>query len=355
MKVNRWIAVALAILMVASCKIRIVVPEGGSVTTSSGAYTCAAGKTCNIDVVDLFFDETFNAVPANGYEFSSWKKRAQGFCGGKSGPCRLYTSGFEGNEALMHFLENDEVFYLQPVFELTNVSMPAHLYAVNNTNAVVGAQLLKINPVNGAVISTTNFRYHNSQGYADLAFVGDQLYGTNRESLLKLNLQSQEYEFVGNFGTTRLDLIASNGRQLYGVARGERFYMINKDTGFASLIVDVDQVDINVRKYYGLAFHPDGRLFALVNARDVREPDNADPAHLVIIDPNTGKYTSYIGMTGTGIEDSDFQELAFTKEGLIALTEGGGLAKINVSTGNATPYAAIAAADLSFLDGIASK
>lgn len=113
----RWMVVVVALLMAASCKIRIQVPEGGVVTTSSGAYQCDAGTVCKIDVVDLFFDETFTAQPADGYTFKSWKKKKRGLCGGKSTPCRLYTSGFEGHEALMAILESDEVFHLKPVFE----------------------------------------------------------------------------------------------------------------------------------------------------------------------------------------------------------------------------------------------
>ena len=127
----RIISLLLLCALVSSCKVRIVVPEGGSVKSSSGAYNCASGKTCNIDVVDIFFDETFTAVPASGYTFKSWKKRRKGFCGGKSKPCHLYTSGFAGNNPLMAFLESKEVFYLQPRFEKTS-SSSCSLYAGNS-------------------------------------------------------------------------------------------------------------------------------------------------------------------------------------------------------------------------------
>ena len=120
MTVTRWIVIAITALMIVSCRLKIIVPEGGNVTTASGAYNCNAGKTCKIDVVDLFFDETFIAEPSKGYKFKSWKKwrkKRRGFCGGSSKPCRLHTPPFEGFPELMSFLESDEVFYLKPVFE----------------------------------------------------------------------------------------------------------------------------------------------------------------------------------------------------------------------------------------------
>jgi hypothetical protein len=117
----RCTAIAVAALMITSCKIRIVVPEGGSVESQSGAYSCAAGKSCDIDVLDFFFDQTFVARPASGYEFKYWKKADRRFCGNTTAPCRVYTAGLNANRDLatvmQSFFESDEVFYLQPVFE----------------------------------------------------------------------------------------------------------------------------------------------------------------------------------------------------------------------------------------------
>jgi cytochrome c5 len=117
----------LAVILLASCKVKVNVPDGGEVNTESAAFSCGAGEMCEIDVVDLFFDETFVAEPANGFVFKAWKKRHRGLCGGNKKPCRLFTSGFEGNEILMSFLENDEEFFLEPVFE--SVALSAQLQA----------------------------------------------------------------------------------------------------------------------------------------------------------------------------------------------------------------------------------
>ena len=111
--------VALSVLTLASCKIRIIVPEGGHVYTQSGAYQCDGGQTCNIDVIDFFFDETFIANPYRGYAFRFWKQGTGRFCGKSPNPCRLLTTIFTGDwvPAVLPWLESsDIVFYLQPVF-----------------------------------------------------------------------------------------------------------------------------------------------------------------------------------------------------------------------------------------------
>ncbi|MBT4521083.1 MAG: VCBS repeat-containing protein, partial [Halieaceae bacterium] len=117
---NTTLLILLSFL--AGCKLQIIVPVGGTVTTASGTYTCSAGQICEIDVVDLLFDETFTAVPDAGYLFAQWNKKSggRGFCATDSSrhnPCRLYTSFFAGWPNLFAFLAMDEVFYLEPVFE----------------------------------------------------------------------------------------------------------------------------------------------------------------------------------------------------------------------------------------------
>ncbi len=123
MKKLRWILlITLSTLLVAGCKIRIVVPNGGGVITVSDLVDCKAGQSCDVDVVDIFFDESFVAVPNDGFIFIGWKKAGRHFCGNKREPCDLFTSEFGGNDTLMGFLNSDEVFFLAPQFaNLNNV------------------------------------------------------------------------------------------------------------------------------------------------------------------------------------------------------------------------------------------
>ncbi|KAA1193181.1 hypothetical protein F0M18_04885 [Pseudohalioglobus sediminis] len=123
----RLMILLLAAFALSGCKIEIVVPNGGNVVSASGAYGCAQGERCIVEVSDIFFDETFIAEPRAGYRFAGWKKRDRGLCGGRLGDCELETSAFEGNPVLMMFLEADEVFYLEPVFEVIPVNSNGHL------------------------------------------------------------------------------------------------------------------------------------------------------------------------------------------------------------------------------------
>ena len=70
---RRWIYLALlvALPVLGGCKLLIVVPDGGSVTTLSGTYNCPAGGVCEIDVADALFNETFIAVPGPGRSITS--------------------------------------------------------------------------------------------------------------------------------------------------------------------------------------------------------------------------------------------------------------------------------------------
>jgi hypothetical protein len=116
MSLVRTIVLVLMAVFIVSCKIKIVVPEGGSVDSASGAYNCSSGKICKIDVADIFFSEIFTALPAEGYVFHEWKKRSNALCSRTSAPCNLSTAGFDEFPALMAVLESNAVFQLQPIF-----------------------------------------------------------------------------------------------------------------------------------------------------------------------------------------------------------------------------------------------
>ena len=106
----------LFLALLSGCKIQVQVPNNGRVATISGSYLCEASQTCEIEVVDVLFNETFVAEPAEGFHFEGWRREALYLCGGLSTPCPLVTSGFQGIEILMEFLTSDEVWFLEPVF-----------------------------------------------------------------------------------------------------------------------------------------------------------------------------------------------------------------------------------------------
>ena len=110
--------ITTVILVLTGCKLEIRVPYGGTVVSSDGAYICEAEQTCVIDVVDLFFDETFIAKPAPGFSFDGWEEKDDYLCGGETGPCRLSTAEFEGDPVRQSILESDQTFFLEPRFSL---------------------------------------------------------------------------------------------------------------------------------------------------------------------------------------------------------------------------------------------
>jgi N-acetylneuraminic acid mutarotase len=132
-------------LVLSGCKVSITVPEGGRVESVSGAYTCEAGETCVIDVVDVFFDETFQAIPDPGYTFTAWSQKDVGLCGGGKDPCQISTTGWSGTP-LEQFLERDAETYLDPVFGKSNtwvdgadLSMPSVAFATCSIGGKVQA------------------------------------------------------------------------------------------------------------------------------------------------------------------------------------------------------------------------
>ena len=108
--------ITMVCLALSGCKLEIRVPHGGKVVSSDGAYICEAGQTCVIDVVDIFFDQTFIAEPAHGYSFGRWQDKDGYLCGGETTECSLSTAGFEGHPALQSILESDATFLLEPRF-----------------------------------------------------------------------------------------------------------------------------------------------------------------------------------------------------------------------------------------------
>ncbi len=158
-KLQRLLLLVLALGILQACKLRIEVPEGGFIMSASGRFDCVAADTaatfapgfasysaasdraglrhlagrgtvapmhddnehCEIDITDATFDETFTAVPYEGYAFSHWRRVERGLFGdSKESEVRLKTTSFADNDALMGLLASGETFYLEPVFTKVN-------------------------------------------------------------------------------------------------------------------------------------------------------------------------------------------------------------------------------------------
>ena len=106
-----------SIAAIAACKIDVDVPSGGSVTTDSGSLSCSANSSCSLDVANIYFDETFVANPATGFDFIGWKSGPARLCAGSTEPCRFSTAGLAGNEDTIALLDDPNLLvYLEPAF-----------------------------------------------------------------------------------------------------------------------------------------------------------------------------------------------------------------------------------------------
>ncbi len=120
MNLARLALAFLACFALSACDIKISVPSSGRVTTTSGAYACEVGQSCTVTVSDAYFDETFEAEPADGFVFKGWKQQPGHLCGGATGGCRVESSSGQTNPDALAIIENpDVVVYLRPEFEST--------------------------------------------------------------------------------------------------------------------------------------------------------------------------------------------------------------------------------------------
>ena len=113
MKIAKLVTVALAILVLSACNIKLRVGEGGTVTYAGGKKTCAEGQTCTIPVTNFQFSDVFTPKPKPGFEFAGWARRDRGLCGGTSKPCAIDMDKMpRDNKTRSYLNSDDENFFL---------------------------------------------------------------------------------------------------------------------------------------------------------------------------------------------------------------------------------------------------
>jgi hypothetical protein len=120
--VFKLVVIGCMSLLLAACKLAVIVPEGGEVQ-SIGSGTCSPGVVCIVEVQNTNFSDTFRAVPLTGWYFHKWNSGDRFFCSRSASPeCELAfesTPGVEGNEKIRELVDSSETFYLMPVFKET--------------------------------------------------------------------------------------------------------------------------------------------------------------------------------------------------------------------------------------------
>lgn len=147
-----------ALFLITGCRVVIVGSEGGVVSLDSGS-SCSLASSCQIEVTDTHYDETFTAIADPGFEFSHWKNRPNGFFGdSREATVKVSTASFSGIPELLVFLDSDAAFYLEPVFvpegSIVAVSGVARYEFPPPRNACNGLQFTipEVRPIRGATV-----------------------------------------------------------------------------------------------------------------------------------------------------------------------------------------------------------
>jgi N-acetylneuraminic acid mutarotase len=231
MDASKLLPLFLCVCLATGCKVKITVPEGGEVDSLSGTYSCDTGQTCEVEVVDEFFNETFRARPDPGYRFTAWLKKDGSFCGGQAGHCKLDTSPMAGT-SLMSFLESDDTYFLEPVFGLQNSWAPKPDM-----------------PLGGVGMASCAIR-------GKLYVIGSG-WGTAAAGITRVD----EYDPASNTWRRRADMPTSRGWVTAAAAKN-KCYVIGGSPPFAEPAAAVEEYDPKTNKWRPRASLPEGRVSA---------------------------------------------------------------------------------------------
>jgi hypothetical protein len=107
-------------LVLTGCRLEIIVPKGGQVTSASGNYNCGEASTCQINISDGEFEDTFNALPNAGYRFVGWSETDSNLCEGLDSSCKLSLRTLPIS-LRNRILSSSSVGRLAPIFEATDI------------------------------------------------------------------------------------------------------------------------------------------------------------------------------------------------------------------------------------------
>lgn len=114
----KFISLICITALLASCKVAVIVPEGGEVGSFGLVPRCVANSVCISDVVDTNYESAFWATPDPGWYFHHWNSGDRFICGGsRYTTCEISWNRFLKNEAIERAFASSEVFYVMPVFK----------------------------------------------------------------------------------------------------------------------------------------------------------------------------------------------------------------------------------------------
>jgi hypothetical protein len=121
-KVLKILATLAVTALVVGCKLAVMVPSGGDVTSSSSTRNCTGGSLCEHNITDSTFNDSFTAVAKPGYVFTKWNSGSGFFCGNSTNPtCTISNVGTAGNAAIEGIIATGQFFYAMPLFAFVGI------------------------------------------------------------------------------------------------------------------------------------------------------------------------------------------------------------------------------------------
>lgn len=121
--VFKILIVLVVSIVLAGCKLDVVVGEGGMVQSTSKTRDCATASNCTFEVTDTSFTETFTAVALPGYKFERWQKGPEYLCFKTTDPtCKLSNTAYKDVPEMKAMIASDAVYKIAPVFTATTAT-----------------------------------------------------------------------------------------------------------------------------------------------------------------------------------------------------------------------------------------
>ena len=116
--ITRLLVVLALVGLISGCKLALLVTAAGDVTTPLGTHDCLGPNTCEIEISDATFTQSFTAEPREGYEFKEWSSGPGFLCAGSTdSTCVVSNEMFLGNTTAENFIARNDYYYLMPLFD----------------------------------------------------------------------------------------------------------------------------------------------------------------------------------------------------------------------------------------------
>lgn len=117
----KTLSVAVTLVLLAGCKLAVMVVEGGEVQVDpffDPASACSEGTICIHEINDTSYIQSFFAVAKPGWRFVKWSTGDNFLCpNNTSSACEVNNAFLAGNEVAEAIVASSKTFYLMPIFE----------------------------------------------------------------------------------------------------------------------------------------------------------------------------------------------------------------------------------------------